>query len=217
MKISRRVRAMLAMVLAVSFTIALLPTITLAAEKSPWLVRARLLGVVPDDSSSDITVIGGKAEVDDTMTPELDISYFITDNLAVELILGVTNNNVNAVNTAVGNIDLGDVWLLPPTVTLQYHFLPNGQFRPYVGAGINYTVFFSEDPGAADGIEYEDGFGFALQAGIDIGINDNWAINVDVKKIWLSTDVAVRALGTTVRTSVDIDPWLIGVGVAYRF
>jgi outer membrane protein len=117
----------------------------------------------------------------------------------------------------VGNIDLGDVKLLPPTLTLQYHFIPDGKFRPYIGAGVNYTVFFDDDPGDATSIDYDNAFGFALQAGVDIGINEHWAINFDVKKIWLSTDVSVRALATNVKTEVDIDPWLFGIGLAYRF
>jgi len=185
--------------------------------KSPWLVRARLLGVVPDDSSSDITVIGGKAEVDDSVTVDLDITYFITQNFAAELTLAVAKNDVSAVKTSVGDLDLGHVYLLPPTLTAQYHFLPDGKFRPYVGAGINYTVFFSADAGDANDIDYDNAFGYALQAGFDIGLDENWALNFDVKKLWLNTDVSVHALGTVVTTDVDIDPWLFGMGIAYRF
>lgn len=185
--------------------------------QSPWMVRARLLGVVPDDDSSTITVVGGKAQVDDAITGDVDFSYFFSDNIAAELTLAVAEHDVKAKNTIVGDVDLGDVKLLPPTLTLQYHFIPEGKIRPYIGAGVNYTVFFDEDPGDADGIDYDNAFGFALQAGVDVGIDEHWAINFDVKKIWLSTDVSVRALATTVKTDVDIDPWLFGVGVAYRF
>lgn len=188
-----------------------------AKAESPWLVKARLLGVLPDDSSTDITVIGGKAEVDDTITADLDISYFFTKNIAAALILGTCKNDVSAVDTAVGNLDLGDVWLLPPTLTAQYHFSPDSQFRPYVGAGVNYTFFYNADAGVAQGVDYDNKFGFALQAGFDLGLDEHWALNVDVKKIWLNTDVTVHALGTSVTTKVDIDPWLIGVGIAYRF
>jgi outer membrane protein len=206
-------------VLSVVFISGIMATITWAAERanSPWLIRARLLGVVPDDDSSDITAIGGKAEVDNTITGDLDFTYFFTDNIAAELTLTISPHDVSAVNTSVGNIDLGDVSLLPPTLTLQYHFLPEGRFRPYVGAGINYTIFFDEDAGAAKDVSYDNAVGFALQAGIDIGIDDHWAINLDVKKVWLNTDVSVQALGTTVYTDVDIDPWLLGLGIAYRF
>ncbi|MHC4566146.1 MAG: OmpW/AlkL family protein [Planctomycetota bacterium] len=167
--------------------------------------------------SSSITVIGGKAEVDDSITGDVDFSYFFCSNVAAELTLAVSEHDVKATNTLVGNIDLGDVKLLPPTLTLQYHFIPDGKIRPYIGAGVNYTVFFDDDPGDARSIDYDNAFGFALQAGVDIGINENWAINLDVKKIWLETDVSVKALATTVKTDVDIDPWLFGIGLAYRW
>jgi outer membrane protein len=211
-------KVVLILLMSVFFTTTILPLTAMAEEtKSPWLVRARLLGVVPDDSSSDITVIGGQAEVDDSVTLDLDFTYFFTNHFATELTLTVAKNDVSAVNTAVGDLDLGHVYLLPPTLTAQYHFLPDGRFRPYVGAGINYNVFFNEDSGVANDIEYDNEIGYALQAGFDIGLDDHWALNVDVKKVWLSTDVTVHALGTTVQTEVDIDPWLFGMGIAYRF
>ncbi len=218
MNVLSHTKVVLIMVLSIFITTTILPLTAMAEEgKSPWLIRARLLGVVPDDSSSDITVIGGKAEVDDSVTADLDFTYFFTNNFATELTLAVAKNDVNAVNTAAGDLDLGHVYLLPPTLTAQYHFLPDGRFRPYIGAGVNYTVFFNADSGVANDIDYDNGFGLALQVGFDIGIDENWAINFDVKKIWLNTDVTVQALGTTVQTDVDIDPWLIGMGIAYRF
>lgn len=211
--------ASIALLLTCAFVVAgVLPCTAWAqAGQSPWLIRARLLSVVPDDDSSTITTIGGKAEVDDSITADVDFSYFFTPNIAAELTLAVTEHDVEAVNTAAGDVDLGDVKLLPPTLTLQYHFLPDGKIRPYVGAGINYTIFFDDDPGDATSIDYDDAFGLALQAGVDVEINDHWAVNFDVKKIWLETDVTVEALGNTVKTDVDVDPWLFGVGLAYRF
>lgn len=120
--------------------------------------------------------------------------------------------------TSAGQVDLSDVWLLPPTLTLQYHFLPHSEtFRPYIGAGVNYTHFYNEDAGAANSIDYDDSFGYALQAGMDYGINDNWAVNIDVKKVMINTDVTIKTGGNTINADVDIDPWVFGVGVAYRF
>jgi len=219
MKKTESAQTVIMTAIAIFFIVGMLATITQAAEpvKSPWLVRARLLGVLPDDESTDISVIGGKAEVDDSITGDVDFSYFFTDNLALELTLTISPHDVNAVDTTVGNLDLGDVSLLPPTLTLQYHFLPDNRFRPYIGAGLNYTIFFNEDSGVAHDIDYDNAVGYALQAGIDIGLDDHWAINIDVKKLWLNTDVSVHALGTIVHTDVDIDPWLFGFGVAYRF
>jgi outer membrane protein len=191
----------------------------LAADGSPWLLRARILGVVPDDSSTPITVIGGEADVDSAFTPEMDISYFFTPNFAVEIVfLGYARHDVTAKGTAVGKIDLGYLDLIPPTVTAQYHFMPEQAFSPYVGGGLTYAWIPNEDPGDATAVRYDDGvIGYTLQAGFDYAFNEKWSLNCDIKKIWVEVDVEVDALGTTVKTTVDVDPWLFGIGVGYRF
>ena len=118
----------------------------------------------------------------------------------------------------MGNIDLGSFDLVPPTLTAQYHFAPKKTFSPYVGAGLSYVLIPNEDPGAATAIRYDDGvIGYTLQAGFDYFLNEHWCLSFDVKKVWVGGDVEVDALGTTVKTSVDVDPLLIGLGVGYRF
>jgi outer membrane protein len=189
-----------------------------ASEESPWMIRARALGIIPDDRSSQITVINGEADVDNAVSLDLDFSYFFTENLAAELTLTYSRHDVNAKNTAVGNIDLGSVDILPPTLTLQYHFLPKNAFRPYVGAGASYVIIPSADHGNATSISYESGkLGPALQIGFDYFFTKNWCLNVDIKKVWVDVDVTVGALNTFVHTNVDVNPWLIGVGIGYRF
>lgn len=186
-------------------------------DKERWIVRGRALIVEPDEDAS-ISPIGGSVDINEQYVPELDLTYFFTKNIAAEAIFGVTPHEVTAVNTAAGQVDLGKVWLLPPTVTLQYHFMPDSdRFRPYVGAGLNYTHFFNEDSGAADSIDYEDSFGYALQAGFDYGLNDNWALNFDVKKVMINSDVTIQSGATRIDADVDIDPWIVGAGIAYRF
>lgn len=186
-------------------------------DKERWIIRARALMVEPSEDAS-ISVIGGNVDIDEQYVPELDFTYFFTENVAAEVILATTPHDVTAINTTLGQVDLGSVWLLPPTVTLQYHFLPDSEgFRPYVGAGINYTLFYNEDKGAVDSIDYENSLGYALQAGFDYGIDDNWALNFDVKKVMINTDVRIQSGATRIDADVDIDPWVLGVGVAYRF
>lgn len=187
------------------------------AQDSPWLLRVRFLNIAPDDDSSTITGVGGKAEVDDAYTADVDLSYFFSDNVAAELTATIAEHDVEAKGTALGTVDLGSVSILPPTLTLQYHLMPDSNIRPYVGAGVTYVFFYDDDPPRPLSIDYDDEFGWALQAGVDIGLDENWAINLDVKKIWLSTDVSVGTPIGTVKTEVDVDPWLFGVGVAYRF
>ncbi len=204
-----------------------------SAEDNPWMVRVRAIGVMPDESG-DLSVGGaalaGDVDIGDQYVPELDITYFFTDKIAAELILGVTPHDVKAVNVTVpgaltdATVDLGDVWLLPPTLTLQYHFDTGSAFKPYVGAGVNATFFFNEDKGpVADGIDYDPSFGPALQVGFDYDLDGQpggWAFNADVKKIWINTDVTVdftTALGATVDADVDINPLVVGLGFGYKF
>lgn len=184
--------------------------------EDPWLIRLRVLDIIPDESA-DIEVIGGDAKISNRVVPELDISYFFSENVAAELILATNPHNVSVEGSTLGDVDLGDVTLLPPTLSLQYHFAPRASFRPYIGAGLNYTMFYDNDPGDAVSVNYDNSFGFALQAGADIPVNDDYFFNVDVKKLFLSTDVTVDAGVATVGADVDINPWILGVGFGRRF
>ncbi|MFL7901621.1 OmpW/AlkL family protein [Azospirillum argentinense] len=223
---------------------ALLATTALAAVSSPSLaqdfkgksagdilVRARALAVIPQESGDLIhqgTTNIGEARINNDYIPELDFSYFVTDNIALELIAGTSRHNVKGsiLPALGGSVDVGKVSLLPPTLTVQYHFFSKERVSPYVGAGINYTLFYREDAAnKANGIglsitdtDYENRFGWALQAGVDVALTGNWSLNFDVKKIFLKTDVTAQTnLGTTVRSDVKIDPWLVGLGIGYRF
>lgn len=180
------------------------------------VVRLRGLAVIPQESAT-VTPIGGSVEIDNSYVPELDVSYFLTNNLALELIAATTPHRVKDNGSSLGDLDLGKVWLLPPTLTLQWHFLPRQSINPYVGAGINYTIFYNEKApgGTVQSIKYEDSFGWALQAGVDVALGGPWFLNVDVKKLFLSTDVSINGGGVT--ADVDIDPWIVGLGLGYRF
>lgn len=182
------------------------------------MVRGRVIGVLPDESS-DVTVIGGNATVSDRWAPEIDFSYFFTDHIAAELIAATTKHNVAAKGTSSGDIGLGSVWLLPPTLTLQYHFLPKSDFSPYLGAGVTYAVFYNGDkPSSMRQVDYDNAWGVAFQAGFDYRLTGGWYLNADVKKIYLNTDVnIVTNGGTAIKADTNIDPWVVGVGVGYKF
>ena len=194
----------------------LAPVIT---QFSPWMVRGRALVVMPQESAKlnigGVRVPGADVSISTSVVPELDISYFFTKNIAVELVLGVTPHNVKGAGALAG-ARIGSAWLLPPTLMLQYHFTELGAFKPYVGVGVNYTVFFNEKAkGGFTSFDLKDSFGFALQAGFDYMIDQHWGINFDVKKIFLEPKVKVNA--GLVTGKVKIDPWLFGAGVTYKF
>lgn len=222
---------------------ALLATSALVAISSPSLaqdfkvksagdivIRARGVAVLPQEKGTlNNTALGdiGTAKVGNDYIPEVDFTYFFTDNIAAELIAGTSRHKVRGNLNGLGNsIEVGKVSLLPPTLTVQYHFLPKERISPYVGAGLNYTLFYNEDAANTanpaglriTNTNYKNNFGFALQAGVDVALTGAWSLNLDVKKIFLKTDVTATVNGALPVTSkVTLDPWLVGVGVGYRF
>lgn len=181
-------------------------------QEGPWLVRVRAVHLDPANKSDPVggTGAANRLTIDSKTIPEFDISYFFTPNWAAELILTYPQKQ----RVYLDGSDIGSFKHLPPTLTLQYHFTPEKTFSPYVGAGINYTRISSVHVlnGAAD-LE-SSSVGPALQAGIDYKLDRNWSLNLDVKKVYIRSDVNTAA-GTI--SQVKVDPWLIGVGIGYRF
>ena len=191
---------------AVALTVTPVPAPAAAPTPPRWMVGLRALGVYPNDSS---TIAG--VSVDSAWTAELDFTYFFNPNLAVELIAATSKHQVN-----LGGQEIGKVGVLPPTLTLQWHFTQFGAWKPYVGAGLNYTYFYDRDLANGTLELGRDSWGAALQGGVDYMLDRNWSVNFDVKYIWINTDVEVKATGSKVG-EVDVDPWVFGIGVRYRF
>ena len=187
------------------------------ATQSPWQVRLRALGVITRDNGSVDGISESGLSYSDTVIPEADISYFFTDNISAELILGTTYANVRGEGSIAGLGEIGKTWLLPPTLTLQYHFTDFGAFQPYLGAGVNYTVFYNQSGKSADSLDVKNTFGVALQAGFDYMFDEHWGANMDVKKIFLRPNFDATVGGADVSGKAKLDPWLIGAGVTYRF
>ena len=185
------------------------------------MVRMRGISITPVEDGH-VSTIGGKVQIANASVPEVDFSYFFNENFALELILATATHKVGVHGTSVGsnsNIDLGSVSLLPPTLLAQYH-RQYGKFKPYLGAGVNYTVFYGADQGSNDAVKnvsYDNSFGYAFQVGTDYEIAQNTYINFDVKKLYLDTKATVKTSLGTVTSDVDIDPWIIGLGIGYRF
>ena len=182
-----------------------------------FMVRGRVLGVIPLNSSSSISVIGGKVETSNSVVPEVDFSYFFTDNIALELIAATSKHNMYAVNSALGGrTKVGSTWVLPPTLLLQYHFMPKERFSPYVGVGLNVSFFYATSPAAGiNQLAMKNNVGFALQAGFDYNFSGNWFANFDVKQIFVNTTASVN--GGVVQAKTALTPLVIGAGIGYRF
>lgn len=175
------------------------------AQETPWMVRARAVHL--DMANKDSTGLG--LSVDNKTIPEVDVGYFFTPNIATELILTVPQKQTVSINGS----SIGTFKHLPPTLLLQYHFTGLNGYKPYVGAGINYTDISKVS--LPTGVTLDShSWGGALQVGVDIPLDKHWSINFDVKKVYIKTDV--YSTGTSIGT-LKLDPMLVGAGVGYRF
>lgn len=178
-----------------------------AQDSGDWLVRARAIHL--DSDNDDTTGLG--LGINNRWIPEVDISYFFTPNWAAELVL--TYPQKQKLHSSVLDAKIGTLKHLPPTLSLQYHVTGLTGWRPYAGVGVNYTHF--SDVNLAPGVNVQrNSFGPALGAGVDVPLGDGWLLNFDAKKVWIDTRVSVGGshLGT-----LNIDPWLLGIGIGKRF
>jgi outer membrane protein len=192
-----------------------------------FMIRGRLIGVIPESRDSSISgaINGGSVGVSATPAPEADFSYFITDNIAMELIAATTKHELFADNNAalmglgLGNhYKVGHTWVLPPTLLLQYHFMPHSQFSPYVGVGLNVTFFYgSGGDGVVSRVAMSNNVGPAIQAGFDYNFSGRWFANVDVKQIFLNTEATLSTPLGSIKAKTALDPLVVGLGFGYRF
>ncbi len=203
---------------------ALMSTNVLAHKEGDIIIRAGAAMVSPNDSSGDVlNTSGSKFGVDSDTQLGLTIGYMITDNISFEVLAATPFSHTISTNHG-GLGDIADTKHLPPTFMLQYYFGDaDSDFRPYVGAGINYTVFFDEElnstgknAGLSD-LSLDDSWGLAANIGADYMLNDDWFLNASVWYADIDTTAKYKAGGTTYSTDVTIDPWVFMVGGGYQF
>lgn len=196
-------------------------------KQGDLIMRGRGIMLAPTSDSNGISpdLLGGGLEAKISATPELDFTYMITDNIGVELILATSKHSIDAIRGISGVGRAAEAWLLPPTLLAQYHFDTGTKFKPYIGAGINYTIVYGTKAdanlntalGGKTSIIADSSIGPAAQIGFDYMINDKWMINVDAKYARISSDLKIKTGAVVRRTSLDINPIVVGIGVGYRF
>lgn len=188
-----------------------------ALDKGDWLVRFGAVSVNPNDSSGQVGAIAGSGvSVNSSQGIFANLSYMLTGNVSVEVLAATPfSHDIKGTGTIASLGKIAEVKQLPPTVSLQYHFTPKSSFRPYVGAGINYTKFFDAKTTGATvtSISLDDSWGLAAQAGFDMDISQNWFFNADLRYIKIKT-TATTNVGNV---DVTIDPWVVSLGVGTRF
>jgi outer membrane protein len=200
------------LLLAVSVATLGLTSTAALAQSSPWLVRGRLVNIAPADKSDPVGGAGAadRISVSKKTIPELDITYFVTPNFAAELILTYPQKH----DVKLDGANIGTFKHLPPTLSAQYHFSPEADVSPYIGAGVNYTRISQVELLAGKGGLEKNSFGLSFQAGVDFKLNKQWSLNFDVKKVQIRSDVTISGAKVS---AVKVDPLLVGVGLGYRF
>lgn len=189
--------------IALALVAATAPAAYAQADQGNFIVRARAVHL--DSADKDSTGLG--LTINNKTIPEVDITYFFSPNLAAELILTYPQKQKVYSNGS----QIGTFKHLPPTLSLQYHFNPDGRVRPYAGVGVNYTRFSGERPAT---LELDNSVGPAAQLGVDFGLNDKWFLNVSARYIDIDTDAK---LGGTKLGKVEVDPFVYGLHVGYKF
>jgi len=220
--------------LAAGALLALVASPALAYEAGTWVLRAGVGVVAPD--SDNLVIDDGvdtiTVNVDDGTSLTLMGTYMFSPNWGFDVLASWPfNHDINV--SIINNVDPGfnpvsakiaETDHLPPTFSMQYHFLPDGTFQPYVGAGVNYTTFLSTDVEQAlvdlgiDDIDLDDSFGLALQLGADWPFGNGWLVNFDLRWIDIESDLEATALGVTGELgTVKIDPWVYSINLGYSF
>lgn len=215
----------LAIATATLLTALISSTPAIAVEKGDWLVRARVINISPNVTTND------EIDIDSAATLDIDFTYMVTNNFGVELLLNLSSKHDITGTGSIASIGkIGEVTVLPPALIAQYHFMPTNNIRPYAGAGINYTLFFSEGTtdsltsglgATSTSLDVDNAFGLVGQVGVDIDISKNWFVNFDAKYIILDTSADVTITGGpnagVSPISFDVDPLVLGVGIGTRF
>ena len=206
---------MLKSAVAVALVGGLLAGAAQAYEAGQWLGRVGAYGVFPESNGlSNVLGTGANLEADNGYTLGFNFTYMVNPNIGIELLLALPFQHDLKLSSAgtVGKTDQ-----LPPTLSIQYHLMPQGTVHPYIGLGLNYTNFFNEETeGVLTGksLKLDDSWGLAGQLGIDIDVAPNWFVNADLRYISISTDAKLNGVGIG---TVDINHWVVGLTVGTRF
>jgi len=185
-----------------------------SADENPWMVRIRAVDLLWNNGQTGIAQ-SENLKAKNQVIPEFDISYFFTKNIAAELVL--TYPQQVTINNASGQA--GKISALPPSLLLQYHFTDLGAFKPYVGAGVNYTIFGNRQnfPAYGNAVQVEpSSFGAVGQIGADYMFDKNWGLNIDLKYATMATNVQYVSGGANAG-KLTLNPWMPAVGVTYKF
>ncbi len=227
--------------LAAAISAAMVSADVLAFEKGDWIVRVGATTVDPQESGDQLALNGSESAFIGAVGPDelgldsdtqlgLTIEYMLTQNWGLELLAATPFEHTASTTDTLSGLDIADIKHLPPTLMAVYHFNHGSKFQPYIGAGINYTIFFDEDTtseadatfatlGLTGGdVELDDSWGLSAQVGFDYHLNDKWLVNASVRWIDIETEAEIKFDGgNKISADVDVDPFVYTVSVGYKF
>lgn len=180
-----------------------------------WLVRGRLSGSIPTESRSHVDRIGGRIDTPAVVLPDCDVSYFITDHIAIEVQAGAVRTRPFIRASSVGDIAIGSIWNAAAMAMAQYHILPSTRFNPYLGFGLAATTPLAIAP--ATGIpnfQIKSQFSGVIQIGFDYHIFGKWFANAMVKYVFVPKQSYEFG---DLKVEADLNTLIIGAGLGYRF
>ncbi|HSW05134.1 OmpW/AlkL family protein [Aquabacterium sp.] len=189
---------------------------------SPWWLHAGPVQV-QFHTKADVRVGGAPlpgagVDASSNTTLGLEIGHDMTPNIAARLTIGVPpTTRLSGTGPLAGAGELGRVKYGPAVLSATWSFDGLGAFRPYLGAGVNYTIALESPDGAITSLKVKNAFGSVLQAGFDMPLGPRWGLFVDVKKVFLKTTADGWVGPAPAHASVQLDPLLIHGGVSYRF
>jgi len=191
----------------------LFATPVLAQQAGDWTFGLGAHVISPKSGNGSLAGGALDADVGDNWRPTITGEYFVRDNWGIEVLASLPFQH----DIELNGVKAGSTQHLPPTVSLQYHFNGSGKVKPFIGAGVNYTIFFSQDttgPLAGADLDLDNSWGLAAHAGLDFAVGDKKWLRVDAR--WIDIDTDVKVNGASVGT-VNIDPMVYGAAFVWQF
>ncbi|MFC0180312.1 OmpW/AlkL family protein [Thorsellia kenyensis] len=183
-----------------------------AFEAGDWVVQGGMAAVVPKSNNGKITG-GGQLDADNSFRPHATLGYMVTPNIGVELLVAAPFKH----EIKLDGTKIAETKQLPPTLSAQYHFTQHEAFQPYVGLGVNFTNFFdtkTKGPLAGEHLSIDNSVGVAGQVGLNYRIDNSWHFNTDIRYMHIESDVKLN--GQKIGKA-EINPWVFGIALGYRF
>ena len=192
-------------------------------QTANWRYGGRALWVDANATSQELGSTGISLDLKSGPGAEIDATLMFSDRFGAEFSIAGSAHRLDLDAGDSNCTDCGLVWLVPLTAIGQYHYPVYGPWDPYVGLGVTWVAPFRSgscdlaDAGL-ESLDLEGGAGFEVQLGVNYQLDNRWYANFDLRYSGVSIDArATTEDGDLPPVALDIDPFVIGIGVGYKF